>query len=64
MSERRRKFWGWGWEDEGPTAEHQQGIAAALSLSSKTALAELDVPRLQRALVKAGAWLPPGTADR
>jgi glycine/D-amino acid oxidase-like deaminating enzyme len=34
------------------------GIAAALSLSRKTALAELDVPELQRALVKAGALLP------
>ena len=34
------------------------GIAAALSLSRKTALAELDVAELQRALAKAGAWLP------
>jgi glycine/D-amino acid oxidase-like deaminating enzyme len=34
------------------------GIAAALSLSRKTGLPELDVRDLQRALVKAGAWLP------
>jgi len=34
------------------------GVAAALSLSRKTALAELDVRELQRALAKAGAWLP------
>jgi alkyldihydroxyacetonephosphate synthase len=27
MTQRRRKFWGWGWEDEGPTAEQQGKIA-------------------------------------
>lgn len=27
---RRRRFWGWGWEDGGPSAEHQQAIALAL----------------------------------
>jgi alkyldihydroxyacetonephosphate synthase len=31
MSERRRKFWGWGYEGEGPTAEQQQKIAALLA---------------------------------
>jgi len=34
------------------------GIAAALSLSRQTALTDVDVPELQRALVKAGALLP------
>jgi len=34
------------------------GIAAALSLSHKTPLPQLDVPALQQALRKAGAWLP------
>ncbi len=34
------------------------GVAAALSLAHKTGLQELDVRDLQRALVKAGAWLP------
>ncbi|MCH8025176.1 MAG: FAD-dependent oxidoreductase [Chloroflexi bacterium] len=34
------------------------GVAAALSLSRSVALADLDVSELQRALVKAGAWLP------
>jgi len=29
--ERRQKFWGWGWEDEGPTAEQQQRIAQLLA---------------------------------
>jgi alkyldihydroxyacetonephosphate synthase len=31
MSERRRKFWGWGWEDEGPTREQQDRIAQLLA---------------------------------
>ncbi|MCH8065515.1 MAG: FAD-dependent oxidoreductase [Chloroflexi bacterium] len=34
------------------------GVAAALSMSRSVALADLDVGELQRALVKAGAWLP------
>jgi len=34
------------------------GIAAALSLRRKVALPDVDVGELQRALVKAGAWLP------
>src|SRR6185295_12624377 len=28
---RRRKFWGWGWEDEAPTPEHQAAIAALVA---------------------------------
>src|SRR5437867_4217831 len=28
---RRRKFWGWGWEDEGPATEHPQRIAQVLA---------------------------------
>jgi alkyldihydroxyacetonephosphate synthase len=31
MTERRRKFWGWGYEGEGPTAEQQEKIAALLA---------------------------------
>jgi alkyldihydroxyacetonephosphate synthase len=31
MVERRRKFWGWGYEGEGPTAEQQEKIAALLA---------------------------------
>ncbi len=31
MSQRRRKFWGWGWEDGGPTAEQQQRLAQLLA---------------------------------
>ncbi|HWP65447.1 MAG TPA: FAD-binding oxidoreductase [Candidatus Limnocylindria bacterium] len=28
---RRRKFWGWGWEDAGPSPEHAHGIARVLA---------------------------------
>jgi alkyldihydroxyacetonephosphate synthase len=28
---RRRKFWGWGWEDAGPTPEHARGVGRVLS---------------------------------
>ena len=31
MGERRRKFWGWGCEDEGPSHEQQERIAALLA---------------------------------
>ncbi|MFQ5666671.1 MAG: FAD-binding oxidoreductase [Candidatus Binatia bacterium] len=31
MTQRRQKFWGWGWEDEGPSAEEQQRIAQLLA---------------------------------
>ena len=31
MAERRRKFWGWGWENEGPNAEQQQRISELLA---------------------------------
>ncbi|MDZ4277840.1 MAG: FAD-dependent oxidoreductase [Dehalococcoidia bacterium] len=38
------------------------GIAASLALRRNVALGELAVPELQRALVKAGAWLPESTS--
>ena len=38
------------------------GVAASLALRSDVALADVDVSDLQRALVKAGAWLPPEAA--
>ena len=41
MSARRRKFWGWGWEDEGPTPEQQAKIAELLA-----ARFAIDVPRV------------------
>ncbi len=31
MAERRRKFWGWGYEDQGPNAEQQKHIAERMA---------------------------------
>jgi hypothetical protein len=39
------------------------GIAAALSLRRGVSLPDVDVAELQRALVKAGAWLPPANRE-
>lgn len=38
------------------------GIAATLALRRNASPSAIDVPELQRALVKAGAWLPEGAA--
>ena len=44
MSERRRKFWGWGYEGEGPTAEQQSKIAALLAARFGIAPPEIRPP--------------------
>ncbi len=44
MGERRRKFWGWGVEGEGPTAEHQQAIAQALAARFGIEALEITAP--------------------
>ena len=47
MQGRRRKFWGWGWEDEGPSEEQCAKIAALLA--ARFNLGKIDVhhpPRL------------------
>ena len=55
---RRRKFWGWGWEDEDLTREEKSNLAAvlaarlgmtSLSVSEPPALAEIELrpPRVQ-----------------
>jgi len=31
MTSKRRKFWGWGYEDEGPSPDHQRAIGALLA---------------------------------
>jgi alkyldihydroxyacetonephosphate synthase len=43
MTQRRRKFWGWGYEDEGPTPEQQERIAQLLAARLGVA-----VPRAER----------------
>ena len=31
MAERKRKFWGWGYEDQGPTPEQQKHMAERMA---------------------------------
>jgi len=42
---RKRKFWGWGYEDAGPSADQEAGIARALSQRFGTPLELVAVPR-------------------
>ncbi len=44
MKSKRRKFWGWGYEDEGPDREHQAAIASLLAQRFSCAAAELATP--------------------
>ena len=49
---RQRKFWGWGYEDEGPTAEQQEKIAALLARALRHRAADVAgaaAPRRDRA---------------
>ena len=68
MAERRQKFWGWGWEDEGPTAEQQQRIAqllaarfgiAAITIAAPPRIEEITLrpPRLSAAGAAGGHLL-------
>jgi alkyldihydroxyacetonephosphate synthase len=60
MAERRQKFWGWGWEDEGPTAEQQQNIAQLVA--ARLGLPELTIdapPRLDEITLRRPRLAPP-----
>jgi len=57
---RRRRFWGWGWEDAGPGAEQQQAIATLLG--ARFGLDELrrtPPPRLDEIALRAPRVRPP-----
>ena len=41
MAERRRKFWGWGYEDQGPTPEQQKHMAERMA--KRFGLEPLDI---------------------
>lgn len=57
---RRRKFWGWGWEDEGPTAEQQERIAQLLAARfSLDALSVTLPPRLEELTLRPPRLSPP-----
>ena len=56
---RRRKFWGWGWEDEGPTSEQQEKIAQLLA--ARFGLGELSItppPRLEELQLRPSRLTP------
>ena len=60
MAQRRQKFWGWGWEDEGPSAEQQQRIAELLA--ARFGLPPITVeapPRLEEIALPAPRLAPP-----
>jgi alkyldihydroxyacetonephosphate synthase len=55
---RRRKFWGWGWEDGGPTPEQEQGIARTLA-ERFGARALVPPPRVEEITLHAPRVKPP-----
>jgi alkyldihydroxyacetonephosphate synthase len=57
---RRQKFWGWGWEDEGPTTEQQQRMAQLLA--ARFGLPELTVespPQIDEIALRSPRLSPP-----
>ena len=62
MTARRLKFWGWGYEDEGPNAEQQERIAALLA--ARFGLAEVRVeapPRIEEIRLRPPRLTPPAS---
>jgi alkyldihydroxyacetonephosphate synthase len=60
MTNRRRKFWGWGYEDEGSTAAQQDKIAALLGARFGIAPpTPLPTPRLEDIALRAPRVVPP-----
>jgi alkyldihydroxyacetonephosphate synthase len=57
---RRRKFWGWGWEDEGPSKEQQDGIAGLLATRfGVTDISIAEAPRLSEIELRRPRVRPP-----
>ncbi len=59
MTPRKRKFWGWGYEDAGPSAEQELGIARTLSQRLGTALDLVSAPREDEIALPAPRVQPP-----
>jgi alkyldihydroxyacetonephosphate synthase len=60
MAPRRRKFWGWGWEDEGLGPDEQRGLAAAVAARlGVPALEVLPPPRIEDLRLAAPRLAPP-----
>jgi alkyldihydroxyacetonephosphate synthase len=59
-SGRRRKFWGWGWDDEGPTREQQAAIADLLASRFGIAPPAIaDAPRIEDIVLRPPRLAPP-----
>jgi alkyldihydroxyacetonephosphate synthase len=56
---RRRKFWGWGWEDGGPTPDQQAGILRTLAERLGSGLDLLPVPRVDEIALRPPRVAPP-----
>jgi alkyldihydroxyacetonephosphate synthase len=62
MSGRTRKFWGWGYEGDGPTAEQQERIAALLGARFGIAPpAALPPPRIDEIALRPPRIAPPAS---
>lgn len=62
---RRRKFWGWGWEDEGPTRAQQEQMAG--TLSAMLGIDDLtigDPPTVEELELRAPRLTAPWSLDR
>ena len=60
MSGRRRKFWGWGYEDEGPTREQQERIAELVAARLGITVPVLaPPPRLEEIELRPPRLTPP-----
>lgn len=56
----RRKFWGWGYEGQGPNAEQQQRIAALLAARFAIDVPEVQAPpRIEEITLRAPRLTPP-----
>ncbi len=61
MSVRRRKFWGWGWEDGGPDAEQEAGILRTLAARFDEPLEPIAPPRVDEIPLAAPRVAPPAS---
>jgi alkyldihydroxyacetonephosphate synthase len=60
MQSRRRKFWGWGWDDAGPNAEQQGRIAMLLAARLGIAVPTVGAPpRIDEITLRAPRVVPP-----
>lgn len=62
MGTQRRKFWGWGYEFDGPNADQRQAIAEAFAARFRTGpLAIVEPPRVDEIELRRPRLSPPAT---